>query len=164
MKARRGRRKTRHRHECLWCAGSTGWAVEYGSHCIGSAGLRVDPDQHCAAYTVGLFVAGLRGRGLGREVTGLVLAWAFGVLGAHRIELEVLAGNSRAINARRESAVKPSYIQTAGKTSSSWGCCRPSTRRHGSAQSSTISRIHPITAVDRSGREALVVQCDYFSL
>lgn len=74
------------------------WAVEYDGHCIGSAGLRVDPDQHCAAYTVGLFVTGLRGRGLGREVTGLVLAWAFGVLGAHRIELEVLAGNSRAIN------------------------------------------------------------------
>jgi RimJ/RimL family protein N-acetyltransferase len=74
------------------------WAVEHDSHCIGSAGLRVDPDQHCAAYTVGLFVAGLRRRGLGREVTALVLAWAFGVLGAHRIELEVLAGNSHAIN------------------------------------------------------------------
>ena len=74
------------------------WAVEHESRCIGSAGLRVDPDQHCAVYTVGLFVAGLRGRGLGREITRLVLAWAFGVLGAHRIELQVLAGNSRAIN------------------------------------------------------------------
>jgi len=74
------------------------WAVEHDGHCIGSAGLRVDPDQHCAAYTVGLFVADLRGRGLGREITRLVLAWAFGVLGAHRIELQVLAGNSRAIN------------------------------------------------------------------
>jgi RimJ/RimL family protein N-acetyltransferase len=74
------------------------WAVEHGSHCIGSAGLRVDPDQHCATYTVGLFVAGLRGRGLGREVTRLVLSWAFGVLGAHRVQLEVLASNSRAIS------------------------------------------------------------------
>lgn len=45
-----------------------------------------------------MFVAGLRGRGLGREITRLVLSWAFGVLGAHRVELEVLAGNSRAIN------------------------------------------------------------------
>jgi RimJ/RimL family protein N-acetyltransferase len=78
--------------------GAYTWAVEHDSHCIGGAGLRVDPDQHCAAYTVGLFVAGLRGRGLGREITRLVLAWAFGVLGAHRIELQVLAGNSRAIN------------------------------------------------------------------
>lgn len=74
------------------------WAVEHDSHCIGSARLRVDPDQHCATYSVGLFVAGLRGRGLGREITGLVLSWAFSVLGAHRVELEVLASNSRTIN------------------------------------------------------------------
>jgi RimJ/RimL family protein N-acetyltransferase len=47
---------------------------------------------------VGLFVAALRGRGLGREVTRLVLAWAFDVMGVHRVQLEVLAGNSRAIN------------------------------------------------------------------
>ncbi len=60
------------------------WTFEHDSHCIGSARLRVDPDQHCATYSVGLFVAGLRGRGLGREITGLVLSWAFSVLGAHR--------------------------------------------------------------------------------
>ena len=78
--------------------GAYTWAVEYDGRCIGSAGLRMDPDQHCATYTVGLFVAVLRGRGLGREVTRLVLAWAFGVLGAHRVQLEVLPGNSRAIN------------------------------------------------------------------
>ena len=78
---------------------------------------------------MGLFVAALRGRGLGREVTRLVLSWGFDVLGLHRIQLEVLAGNSRAINcylacgsARKESAVEPSYTRTAGKTSSSWEC------------------------------------------
>ena len=74
------------------------WAVEYDGHCIGSAGLRIDPDQHCANYTVGLFVGALRGRGLGREVTRLVLAWAFDVLGVHRVELQALASNSRAIS------------------------------------------------------------------
>jgi RimJ/RimL family protein N-acetyltransferase len=74
------------------------WAVEYDGRCIGSTGLRVDPDQHHATYTVGLFLAALRNRGLGREVTRLVLAWAFDVLGVHRVQLEVLAGNSRAIN------------------------------------------------------------------
>ena len=47
---------------------------------------------------MGLFVAALRGRGLGREVTRLVLAWAFDVLGVHRVELQALASNSRAIN------------------------------------------------------------------
>jgi hypothetical protein len=46
------------------------WAIEYEGHCVGSAGLVVDPDQHCASYTVGLFVAALRGRGLGRRRPG----------------------------------------------------------------------------------------------
>jgi RimJ/RimL family protein N-acetyltransferase len=78
--------------------GSYAWAVEYDGHCIGSAGLRVNADQHRATYSVGLFVADLRGRGLGREVTRLVLAWSFDELGAHRVELEVLASNTRAIN------------------------------------------------------------------
>jgi RimJ/RimL family protein N-acetyltransferase len=74
------------------------WMVEYNGHSIGSAGIEVNPEQHCAEYTVGLFVAALRGRRLGREVTRLVLAWAFDVLGVHRVELQALASNSRAIN------------------------------------------------------------------
>jgi RimJ/RimL family protein N-acetyltransferase len=74
------------------------WAVEYDGRCVGHASLGVDPEQYCARYTVGLFVAALRGRGLGREVTRLVLGWAFGVLGVHRVELQALASNSRAIN------------------------------------------------------------------
>jgi [ribosomal protein S5]-alanine N-acetyltransferase len=78
--------------------GAYEWAVEYDGHCVGHAGLRADPDQRRASYTVGLFVAALRGRGLGREITRLVLSWAFGVLGVHRVELEVLAFNRRAIN------------------------------------------------------------------
>src|SRR6266571_4980692 len=77
--------------------GSYAWAVEYEGHCIGSAGLAVNADQHCASYTVGVFVAALRGQRLGQEITRLVLSWAFTVLGLHRVELEVLASNSRAI-------------------------------------------------------------------
>jgi RimJ/RimL family protein N-acetyltransferase len=94
------------------------WAVEHDGQCIGSAGLRVDPDQHSATYNVGLFVAALRGQGLGRELTRLVLAWAFDVLGLHRVQLEVLAFNARAIRCylacgfrqegvRRESELYP---------------------------------------------------------
>src|SRR5580693_5722481 len=78
--------------------GAYEWAVEHDGHCVGSAGLRVDADQHGASYTVGLFVAGLHGQGLGREITRLVLSRAFGVLGVHRVELEVLAFNRRAIS------------------------------------------------------------------
>jgi [ribosomal protein S5]-alanine N-acetyltransferase len=73
------------------------WAVEYEGRCIGGTGLRVNTDQHRAAFWIGLFVAVLRGRGLGQQITRLVVDWAFGELGAHRVELEVLAGNHRAI-------------------------------------------------------------------
>jgi [ribosomal protein S5]-alanine N-acetyltransferase len=73
------------------------WAVEYEGRCIGGAGLRVNRDQHRAAFRIGLFVAGLRGQGLGRQITRLILDWAFSDLGLHRVELEVLARNHRAI-------------------------------------------------------------------
>jgi [ribosomal protein S5]-alanine N-acetyltransferase len=73
------------------------WAVEFEGRCIGGTGLRVNVDQHRAAFWIGLFVPGLRGRGLGKEITRLVLDWAFGELGLHRVELEVLASNTRAI-------------------------------------------------------------------
>ena len=36
--------------------------------------------------------------GLGREVTRLVLSWAFDVLGVHRVQLEVLASNTQAVS------------------------------------------------------------------
>lgn len=76
---------------------SYAWAVEHGGRCIGGAGLRVNRDQHRAAFWIGLFVPGLRGRGLGKQITRLILDWAFGDLGVHRAELEVLASNHRAI-------------------------------------------------------------------
>jgi [ribosomal protein S5]-alanine N-acetyltransferase len=87
------------------------WAVEHEGHCIGSAGLRVDPDQHCATYTVGVFVADLRGRGLGQQITRLVVAWAFAALSVHRVELEVLAGNSRAIGCYRACGFRQEGIR-----------------------------------------------------
>ena len=106
--------------------GNYRWAVEHEGHCIGSAGLRVDADQHCATYTVGVFVPGLRRQGLGREITRLVLAWAFGVLGVHRVDLEVLGQQQpcdrllpglrgfRQEGIRRQARLYP----TAGSTSS----------------------------------------------
>jgi RimJ/RimL family protein N-acetyltransferase len=78
--------------------GTYNWAIEHDDECIGSARLVVDPDQHCATYSIGLFVPALRGLGLGREVTRLVLIWGFVGLGVHRIQLEVLASNRRAID------------------------------------------------------------------
>src|SRR5262245_38692347 len=73
--------------------GCYSWAVAYHGRCVGHAALRVNADQHRAAYSIGLFEAGVRGQGLGREITRLILAWAFGALGVHRVELEVLSDN-----------------------------------------------------------------------
>jgi RimJ/RimL family protein N-acetyltransferase len=86
-------------------------AVEHDGRCVGSAGLRVDADQHCATYTVGLFVPGLRGQGLGQEITRLILDWAFGVFGVHRVELQVLASNHRAIGCYRACGFRQEGIR-----------------------------------------------------
>ena len=77
--------------------GTYSWVVEHDGRSIGGARLEVDADQHGAEYSVGLFVPGLRGQGLGQEITRLVLSWGFGELRLHRVELQVLADNGRAI-------------------------------------------------------------------
>jgi RimJ/RimL family protein N-acetyltransferase len=56
--------------------GTIDWAAEHGGRCIGWAGLRVDPGNHRASCTVGIFDPAMRGRGLRREITGLVVDWA----------------------------------------------------------------------------------------
>jgi ribosomal-protein-alanine N-acetyltransferase len=77
--------------------GAYEWVVEHGDHNIGGTGLQVDPGQHTAEFSIGIFVPSLRGQGLGKEITRLVRDWGFGTLGLHRIELQVLASNNRAI-------------------------------------------------------------------
>jgi [ribosomal protein S5]-alanine N-acetyltransferase len=87
------------------------WAVEHDGRCIGGAGLRLNRDQHRAAFWIGLFAAGLRGRGLGRQITRLILDWAFGELGVHRVELEVLAANQRAIRCYLACGFRPEGVR-----------------------------------------------------
>jgi len=87
------------------------WAVEYEGRCIGGAGLRVNRDQHRASFWIGLFVVGLRGRGLGRQVTRQILDWAFSDLGLHRVELEVLATNHRAIRCYLACGFRPEGVR-----------------------------------------------------
>lgn len=101
-------------------AGTYSWAIECEQRCSGGVRLVVDVDQHCASYSVGVFVAALRGRVLGREVTRLVVAWAFEVLGVHRIQLEVLASNRRVIDCylacgfRREGVRRQAQLYPGG--------------------------------------------------
>lgn len=67
------------------------------SRWIGEAVLRnVDRHNRCAGFRVSVGGSALYGRGLGTKATRLVLAFAFGALDLHRVELEVNDFNQRA--------------------------------------------------------------------
>ena len=74
------------------------WVVDAGDGFIGTAALHsVDEASGSAAYAVGLLVPEVLGRGLGTEVTRLVLAYAFDDLMLTALTVRVLEFNSRAI-------------------------------------------------------------------
>ncbi len=74
------------------------WVIEADGRCIGTTRLHtLDSENRRAKYAVGIFGPEFRGRGLGTEATRLVLAYAFDVLGLHRVDLRVLAFNRHAI-------------------------------------------------------------------
>lgn len=75
------------------------WVVDVGGWFVGTAKLylRSEADQR-VRYAVGILSRPHIGRGLGTETTQLVLSYAFGVLGQHRVEARVLAVNARAIS------------------------------------------------------------------
>ena len=65
---------------------------------VGTARLHgVDEHDRRARYAVGLLDSSRLGMGLGSEVTRTVLGYAFDELGLHRVDLRVLAYNTRAI-------------------------------------------------------------------
>lgn len=79
-------------------ADSLYWIVEVDGRCIGTARLhQVDAQNRRARYAIGIFDPAYWNRGYGTEATRLVLAYAFDVLGLHRLDLRVLACNTRAI-------------------------------------------------------------------
>jgi len=74
------------------------WAVEFEGYFIGTARLhQLNATDRRARYAVGLLDAGRLGMGLGAEVTQAILEYGFGELGLHRVDLRVLAYNTRAI-------------------------------------------------------------------
>ena len=74
------------------------WAVEFEGDFIGTTRLQgLDETDRRARYAIGLLDSGRLGVGLGTEVTQAVLRYGFGDLGLHRIDLRVLAYNTRAI-------------------------------------------------------------------
>ena len=75
-----------------------GWVVEHDERLAGEARLHhVDPLAGEGWLAVGLFAPADRGRGLGTEAVGLLLAHAFGALALRQVNLRVLAFNARAV-------------------------------------------------------------------
>lgn len=81
--------------------GQFDWSMEHLGECVGSTRLRVDAGNHRGTFSIGIFAPERRGVGLGQEATGAVVRWGFVELRLHRIELEVLASNDRAIGCYR---------------------------------------------------------------
>lgn len=74
------------------------WAIEHEGRLIGEARLDgINPCVRRARFAIGIFAPAERDRGLGTEATRLVLAHAFDALALTRVDLRVLAFNSRAI-------------------------------------------------------------------
>ena len=73
------------------------WVVEYEGRCVGQARLTMDDPNRRARYAVGIFDGALWDKGLGTEITQLVLKHAFEDLKLHRVDLRVLSFNERAI-------------------------------------------------------------------
>lgn len=74
------------------------WVIEVDTRCIGGVRLHsLNVADRRARLAIGIDVPNLRGRGIGTETVQLLLRHAFETLGLHRVDLRVLAYNSRAI-------------------------------------------------------------------
>jgi RimJ/RimL family protein N-acetyltransferase len=75
-----------------------GWVVEHRERLVGLVRLfAVEPHERRARYAITLLSRDWLGRGIGTEATRLVLTYAFGVLGLHRVSARVLDINARAL-------------------------------------------------------------------
>ena len=78
------------------------WVVEHEGRLLGEARLdSINMHDRRARLAIGLLDPAKLGRGLGRQAVRLVLEHAFGVLGLHRVDLRVIAYNTRAIRCYR---------------------------------------------------------------
>lgn len=79
------------------------WIIEYEQCMVGWAYLfNLSFGDLRARYAISILDTTLLGRGIGSEVTELVLDCAFTALGLHRVDLRVLAFNARAIACYRK--------------------------------------------------------------
>lgn len=88
------------------------FAIEYEGRAIGQANYRDwQPKAKSAEIGIGIGEPALWSKGLGREALGLLVKHLVDDLGAHRINLHVLAYNDRAINAYRAAGFQVEGIE-----------------------------------------------------
>lgn len=83
------------------------WIIEFQGKCIGGSRLHnISEADHCGTYAIGIFDISKLSKGLGTEVTRLILGYGFNVLKLHRIDLKVLEYNIRAIRCYEKCGFK----------------------------------------------------------
>ena len=88
------------------------WVIEFQGRFIGVARLHsLNEEDRRARYAVGIHDPMFVNKGLGTEVTELVLAFAFEVLGLHRVDLRVLEYNQRAIRSYEKSGFRKEGLE-----------------------------------------------------
>ena len=87
-------------------AAQWGRIIEVESRLAGEIRLHGVTEDNSARLALGLFRPEARGRGLGRAAIARALDHAFGPLALHRVELRVLAANTRAIRCYEASGFR----------------------------------------------------------
>jgi len=81
--------------------------VEIGGKCVGTARFhKISQTDKSASYAIGIFDPNLHSKGIGTEVTALMLEYGFETLKLHRIELRVLDYNKRGIRCYEKCGFK----------------------------------------------------------
>ena len=92
-----------------------GWCVQVEGRCIGAARLHtLDPENHRARYAIGIFDPSAWGHGYGSRATRLVIRFAFEDLSLHRVDLRVLAYNTRAIACCKRRGFRQEGVEREG--------------------------------------------------
>lgn len=83
------------------------WIIDVDNHCIGSAGFHhVSREDNSATYRIGIFDPAFHSKGIGTEVTKLLMKYGFEMMKWHRIDLKVLEYNVRGVRCYEKCGFK----------------------------------------------------------